>query len=143
VGELDPPLPALTVPQLSYLVAAADAPTFAVAAESLGVTTSALSQGLAELERRIGVGLFERSGRRQVLRPEGAEVLAFARRVIADTGDLARWAASLRSGDATSNRWSTNRWWSWPRTAPLPLPWTIPPDGDPGCSSPRVPTRGR
>jgi DNA-binding transcriptional LysR family regulator len=100
VGELDPPLPALTVPQLSYLVAAADAPTFAVAAESLGVTTSALSQGLAELERRIGVRLFERSGRRQVLRPEAAEVLAFARRVIADTGDLARWAASLRSGDA-------------------------------------------
>jgi DNA-binding transcriptional LysR family regulator len=100
VGELDPPLPALTVPQLSYLVAAADAPTFALAAESLGVTTSALSQGLAELERRIGVGLFERSGRRQVLRPEAAEVLAFARRVIADTGDLARWAASLRSGDA-------------------------------------------
>jgi len=100
VAEVEPPLPALTIPQLTYLVAVADAPSFAVAASSVGVTTSALSQGLAELERRIGVDLFERSGRRQVLRPEGAEVLAYARRVVADTGDLARWAASLRSGEA-------------------------------------------
>jgi DNA-binding transcriptional LysR family regulator len=100
VADPDPPLPALTVPQLSYLVAAADQSTFATAAESLGVTTSALSQGLAELERRLGLDLFERSGRRQILRPEATEVLAYARRVLADTGDLARWAASLRSGDA-------------------------------------------
>jgi DNA-binding transcriptional LysR family regulator len=99
VADADPPLPALTVPQLSYLVAAADRPTFAAAAESLGVTTSALSQGLSELERRLGLELFERSGRRQVLRPEAAEVLAYARRVLADTGDLARWVASLRSGE--------------------------------------------
>ena len=96
--EAEISLPALTVPQLSYLVAVADSPTFAVAASSLGVTTSALSQGLAELERRIGVALFERVGRRQVLREEASEVLAYARRVVADTGDLARWAAAVRSG---------------------------------------------
>jgi DNA-binding transcriptional LysR family regulator len=99
VAEVDPPLPALTVPQLCYLVAAVDQPTFSAAAETLGVTTSALSQGLAELERRIGLELFERSGRRQVLRPEATEVLAYARRVLADTGDLARWAAAMRSGE--------------------------------------------
>jgi DNA-binding transcriptional LysR family regulator len=98
MASVDPPLPALTVPQLSYLVAVADAPTFAAAASSLGVTTSALSQGLAELERRVGVALFERVGRRQVLREEAGEVLAYARRVVADTGELARWAASARSG---------------------------------------------
>jgi DNA-binding transcriptional LysR family regulator len=98
MAEIDPPLPALTVPQLSYLVAVATSSTFAEAAASLGVTTSALSQGLAELERRVGVDLFERVGRRQVLRPEAAEVLAYARRVVADTRDLARWAASARAG---------------------------------------------
>jgi DNA-binding transcriptional LysR family regulator len=95
-GEI--PLPALTVPQLSYLVAVAEAPTFAAAAASVGVTTSALSQGLAELERRVGVALFERVGRRQLLRPEAREVLAYAQRVVADTADLARWAHDLRSG---------------------------------------------
>ena len=94
----DPPLPALTVPQLAYLVAASSSSTFAEAAASLGVTTSALSQGISELERRVGVDLFERVGRRQVLRAEAAEVLAYARRVVADTRDLARWAANARAG---------------------------------------------
>ena len=97
-APVDPPLPAVTVPQLAYLAAVADAPTFAAAAASLGVTTSALSQGLSELERRIGVVLFERVGRRQVLREEAGEVVAYARRVVADTADLARWAASVRTG---------------------------------------------
>jgi DNA-binding transcriptional LysR family regulator len=102
VPTSDPPLPALTIPQLSYLVAVSTSRTFAEAAASLGVTTSALSQGISELERRLGVELFERVGRRQVLRPEAAEVVAYARRVVADTRDLARWAASARAG--TSGR---------------------------------------
>jgi len=58
------PLLNLTVQQLAYLVAVADHETFSEAASSLGVTTSALSQGLAELERRLGLSLFERQGRR-------------------------------------------------------------------------------
>lgn len=102
MADLDPPLPALTVPQLSYLVAVSSSATFSEAAQSLGVTTSALSQGLAELERRVGIELFERVGRRQVLRTEASEVVAYARRVVADTRDLARWAANERAG--TSGR---------------------------------------
>ena len=89
-----------SIAQLGYLVAVADAPTFAAAAAGSGVSTSALSQGLAELERRLGVPLFERQGRRQVLRGEAGEVLAYARRVIADTRDLSRWVDDLRGGRA-------------------------------------------
>lgn len=96
----EPPLLSLTVPQLAYLVAVADHETFAEAAASLGVTTSALSQGLAELERRCGVDLFERVGRRQVLRDDAAEVLAHARRVVTDTRDLARMLADRHAGRA-------------------------------------------
>jgi DNA-binding transcriptional LysR family regulator len=96
--DVDPPLPGVTIPQLTYLVAVADATTFAAAASSVGVTTSALSQGLAELERRLGIDLFERVGRRQVLRDEAREVVAYARRVVADTGDLARWVVATRDG---------------------------------------------
>ena len=59
-----PALPDLSIRQLEYLVAVADAPTWADAANAVGVSASALSQGLAELERRIGIDLFERrSGR--------------------------------------------------------------------------------
>jgi len=88
----------LTVQQLAYLVAVADHDTFSEAAASLGVTTSALSQGVAELERRIGLDLFERMGRRQVLRDDASEVLDHARRVVADTRDLGRWIASVTAG---------------------------------------------
>ncbi|MEX1218752.1 MAG: LysR family transcriptional regulator [Acidimicrobiales bacterium] len=93
------PLLNLTVQQLAYLVAVADHETFSEAASSLGVTTSALSQGLAELERRIGVPLFERQGRKQMLRVEGKEILAYAQRVVADTRDLGRWVVSAKLGD--------------------------------------------
>ena len=89
-----------SIQQLSYLVAVADAATFSDAAATIGVSTSALSQGLAELERRVGLDLFVREGRRQVLRDESAEVLAYARRVVADTRDLTRWVGELRGGRA-------------------------------------------
>ena len=103
----DPTLPNLTVQQLEYLVAAAAAPTRAAAAAGLGVTPSALTQGLAELERRVGVPLFERHGRQTRLRPQAAEVLAHARRVVAETRDLARWAETRRSGSAGTVRLGT------------------------------------
>jgi len=93
-----PPLPDLSIRQLDYLVAVADAPTWALAAEHVGVSPSALSQGLAELERRIGVPLFERDGRRRVIRTSAAPAVAHARQVLGLTGDLAAWSQRLRSG---------------------------------------------
>ncbi len=94
----DPAVPNLTVQQLEYLVAVADAPTWAVAASAMGVTPSAMSQGLAELERRVGIPLFEREGRRRVLAASAGPVLAHAREVVARTVDLARYAHQVREG---------------------------------------------
>ena len=93
-------LPDLSIRQLEYLVAVADAPTWAAAAERVGVSPSALSQGLAELERRVGVPLFDRDGRRRVLRKAATPVLDHARQVVALTGDLARWADRTAAGEA-------------------------------------------
>jgi DNA-binding transcriptional LysR family regulator len=92
-----PTLPDLSIRQLEYLVAVADSATWAAAAGDLGVSPSALSQGLAELERRVGVPLFDREGRRRVFRPTAAPVLDHARQVVALTGDLARWSQRTRS----------------------------------------------
>ena len=99
-GVNDPALPNLTVQQLEYLVAAVRAPTFAQAATSMGVSSSALSQGLAELERRIGLRLFERDGRGRVLTDEATEVVRHAERVLAETQELARWVEGRRTGRA-------------------------------------------
>ena len=61
-----PVLPNVSTSQLAYLVAITRHRTWAEAASSLGVTPSALSQGIAELERRLGVPLFAADGRRRV-----------------------------------------------------------------------------
>ena len=93
-------LPDLSIRQLEYLVAVDEAPTWAKAAEVVGVTPSALSQGLAELERRLGIALFDRESRRRQLRPAAVPVVAHARQVLGLTSDLARWADGLKRGAA-------------------------------------------
>jgi DNA-binding transcriptional LysR family regulator len=97
-------LPNLSVHQLDYFVAVHEAPTWGDAAAAVGVTPSALSQGLAELERRLGVALFERDGRRRVPTEAAAVVLDHAQAVLARTHDLARWAQRRREGVAGSVR---------------------------------------
>lgn len=93
-----PPFPDLTTRQLEYLVAVADEATFALAAERVGVSPSALSQGLAEFERRLGVPLFEARGRRRVLRVSAQPAVDHARRVLALTRDLVDWSERVRGG---------------------------------------------
>jgi len=90
-------LPDISIRQLEYLVAVADSATWAEAAERVGVSPSALSQGLAELERRVGVELFEPDGRRRRLRASAAPVLDHARQVVSLTGDLVDWSDRMRS----------------------------------------------
>jgi DNA-binding transcriptional LysR family regulator len=92
------PLPDLSIRQLEYLVAVAEEPTWALAAERVGVSASALSQGLAELERRVGIALFDRDGRRRIVRPAARPVVTHARQVLGLTGDLATWADRIRTG---------------------------------------------
>lgn len=93
-------LPDLSIRQLEYLVAVDEAPTWAKAAAAVGVSPSALSQGLAELERRLGVPLFDRESRRRQLRPAALPVVAHARQVLGLAADLARWTDRIKRGAA-------------------------------------------
>lgn len=81
-------LGAVSIRQLAYLREAARQQSFTQAAVVLGVSQPALSQALAELERRLGVALFEPAGRQRRLTADGHEVLAFAERVLAEAGEL-------------------------------------------------------
>lgn len=94
----------LTTQQLEYVLAIERAPTWADAAAAVGVTPSALSQGVAELERRLGVALFERAGRRRVPSRDHAEVLRYAEATVAATHDLERWLVGRRSGSTGTVR---------------------------------------
>ena len=93
-----PKLAGISTSHLEYLQAALAHDTWRDAAESVGVTPSALSQGIAELERRLGLTLFDRQGRRRVPTAEADHVSRFATRMLAELRELSRWAEEVRSG---------------------------------------------
>ncbi|CAB4364648.1 MAG: LysR family transcriptional regulator [Actinobacteria bacterium] len=95
---MDDTLPTLSTAQLSYLVAITRHRTWAEAASSLHVTPSALSQGIAELERRLGVPLFATDGRRRVPHDYTATMAECAERVLADLDQVTRWLRAVGSG---------------------------------------------
>lgn len=88
----------VTTSQLEYLVAAIAEPSWKDAAANVGVSPSALSQGIAELERRLGVRLFDKQGRRRMPTAEAMAALAHATRVLAEMRELSRWAEEARGG---------------------------------------------
>ncbi|MEM7275497.1 MAG: LysR family transcriptional regulator [Actinomycetota bacterium] len=94
-----PPLRNVTTHQLEYLVAASQAATMADAADRLTISPSALSQGLSELERRLGLPLFERHGRNRVLTDQGRDAVGHAERILAATADLTLWVDGQLTGE--------------------------------------------
>jgi len=77
-----------TFQQLRYLVAIADAGTFGAAADEEFVTQPAISAQIKELERKLGVTLFERSSRGVFMTTQGTEVVERARVILRDMKDL-------------------------------------------------------
>lgn len=97
-------VPPISTTHLLYLREVADAGSFTDAAERIGVTQSALSQGMAELERRLGVRLFERQGRRRVPTDDAAEVIAWARATLAAGDEVVGRLRSRSHGEGVTLR---------------------------------------
>jgi len=89
-------MPELTLRQLEYFIAAADAGTVTAAAERLHLSQSALSMALSDLERAVKVQLFVRDRRGIRLTQVGKEVLTDARRLVAGAADLPNTAAEFQ-----------------------------------------------
>ncbi|CUU53894.1 DNA-binding transcriptional regulator, LysR family [Parafrankia irregularis] len=79
-----------------YFVATVDAGSVSAAAAAVRVTQPALSRQLRQLERELGVDLFERSGGRLTLSPIGRALLPLARELL-DRADALRLAATLHA----------------------------------------------
>jgi len=86
----------ITLRQLRYLVALADAGHFGRAAAAANVSQPALSVQIRELEARLGVALVERGARSATLTPAGREALRRARLVLDETHALVE--AARRAG---------------------------------------------
>ncbi len=88
----------LTLDQLRLLVTVAEAGTFSEAARRLGRAQSAVNYGIANLERGLGVELFDRSHRRPRLTEAGRGLLSDARGVLEAAARLASRATALAGG---------------------------------------------
>ena len=80
---------------LSHFVAVAEAGSMTLAARRLHVSQPALSRQIRELERFLGVQLFDRIGRRITLAADGREMLARSRRLLAEAQSLRERGAAL------------------------------------------------
>lgn len=72
----------MTLTELRYVVAVADARHFGRAAERCHVSQPSLSASVAKLEQELGVRIFERGKRGAGLTPAGEEVVAQARKAL-------------------------------------------------------------
>lgn len=84
--------------QLAYLVGVARTGTFSAAAVSLSVAQPALWRQVKELERELGVSLFERVGRRVRLTTDGRAMVEQATGVLAAADRMRASAEERRTG---------------------------------------------
>ncbi len=73
----------MSIRQLKTLLAVADAGSFAAAAERLGLTQSAVSAQIRNLEADIGAVLFDRSRKPPTLSEAGRALLPQVRDIVA------------------------------------------------------------
>jgi LysR family hydrogen peroxide-inducible transcriptional activator len=86
----------ISLRQLQYVVAVADTLGFHNAAARCHVSQPTLSAQVQQVESVLGVRIFERDRRRVLVTSAGAEIVARARRVLVEAGDLLAAATRLR-----------------------------------------------
>ena len=74
--------------ELGFFSALAASPSLSAAGREMGVTTAAVSKHLAQMEKRLGVVLINRTTRRMSLTPEGELLLEHARRILREIDAL-------------------------------------------------------
>jgi DNA-binding transcriptional LysR family regulator len=89
---------ALTLDQLRVFAAVADTGSFRAAGRRLSRVQSAVSHAIANMEGQLGVTLFDRSGRRPVMTPQGHALLANARDILLRVDALRARAQGLGEG---------------------------------------------
>ena len=89
---------ALTLDQLRLFVAVVDSGSFSAAARELHRAQSAVSYGIANLERQLGLSLFDRVSRTPKLTRAGEELASEARAVCAQVDRLKARARGVTQG---------------------------------------------
>ncbi|PKQ09811.1 MAG: LysR family transcriptional regulator [Alphaproteobacteria bacterium HGW-Alphaproteobacteria-12] len=80
--------------RLQYVVSTARYGSFTAAAEHVGVTQSAITKSVADLEQQLGFQIFNRTTRGVIVTEEGSSFVKRASRLIEEGRDLLRGAAA-------------------------------------------------
>ncbi len=86
--------------QLRYLLAAAEAGSFSRAARNLNIKQATLSRHILEVEKRLGMVLFDRKTRGATLTPNGEKYLCTAQRIVDEFAELNAWVRATNGGEA-------------------------------------------
>lgn len=78
----------ITLRQIQFALAVARHRHFKRAAEECNISQSALSLGIAEMEKNLGVTIFERNNKQVIITPIGEELLARAQQIYLDAQQL-------------------------------------------------------
>ena len=87
----------ISIKQLSYALAVEKTLHFKKAAELSNISQSALSTSLNELEKQLGLQVFERDNKKVLITPVGKQVLEHARKILLQVKDLHQLADSQGS----------------------------------------------
>ncbi|MFA7604661.1 MAG: LysR family transcriptional regulator [Novosphingobium sp.] len=86
--------------QLRYLIAAAEAGSFSRAARNLNIKQATLSRHILNVEKRLGMSLFDRKTRGATLTKDGETYLRTAQGIVIEWEELNDWVRSTRNGEA-------------------------------------------
>ena len=94
----------MTLVQLRHLIALADSGSFSKSAQAMCITQPAFSRSIRALEDELGMPLFDRIGRRSELTPFGRDVVARARQLLSEAGELRDSGRQMRDGQGGAIR---------------------------------------
>jgi DNA-binding transcriptional LysR family regulator len=81
-------------PRLNHIVAVARCGSFTAAAQAIGVTQSAVTKGVADMERQLGYAIFHRTARGALLTEKGSDFVERASRLLDDARELLEGSSS-------------------------------------------------
>ncbi len=87
----------ISIKQLFYAVTVEETLHFKKASEKCNISQSALSTSLSELEKQLGLQIFERDNKKVLVTPVGKQVLTQARSILLQVDDLQHFAETQKA----------------------------------------------
>ncbi len=91
------------IQQLRYLVAAADASSYAQAAKTCFTSRQNVAHAVKSIEGELGINIFERQGNAMVPTPEGLQAIHKAKQVLFKIDEMESMFTSIEDADAPLN----------------------------------------